>query len=83
MNEYIQSEGENILGMLHMEIDQFKYCYTSTSTLQRRFRADREGIWHSFTLPILGFLPSKCVVRVYFVESAMVMEVSRTEWGEL
>lgn len=38
-----------------------------------RFQADWEGIWHSFVLPILGSLPSKCVVRIYyFVESATV-----------
>lgn len=61
--------------MLHMGMDGFEYPYPSAGTSQRRFR-DWEGTWHSFILPILGFLSPKYVVRVYLVK-----ERSQMEWG--
>lgn len=76
MKEYVPCEGENVAGMLPMGVDGFEYPYPSAGTSQRRFRVDGEGIWHSFILPILGFLSPKYVVRVYFVK-----ERSQMEWG--
>lgn len=78
MKEYAPCEGENVGGRLHMGMDGFEYPYTSAGTSQRRLRVDCEGRWHSFILPILGFLSPKYVVRVYFVKESSQMEWGRT-----
>lgn len=79
VKEYVLFEGENVPGVLHVGMVWFKYAYTSAGTSQRRFWVDWEVIWRSFILPLLGFLPPKCVARVYFVESTMVKKGSQTE----